>query len=597
MRNKLRIVMLAAIVAVTMLVPAGVFAGTTAAATPDAIGTTGIKWQKSLGTGWSNAPTPPALMGGSIYVGAGDKVYKMNKDTGKQEAVSKSIGGTVGYAMMPVISDGNGYIYVSTAKCQIVKLKASDLSIVWKSAETFDGQNVCPVEYIDGRVYSGTWGDDNDGGTFFCIDGSTGKTIWKKFDSEGYYWAGAAKLGDRIIFGSDNQTLYSIGADAENTSGIKALSLKVSEKYSNNVRSTPAVSGNYAYFTTTSATVMSSSATEGKLYKVSLASDGTPEKVTDYDFGSSSCSPVISGDRIYVGGNKGKLSAFDTDLNQKWTTTTNGGEIKGDILVSTGTAGKVSIYSTGNNGVGGIYCVQADANGSKLTEGMTFVPQHRQYCISPVTAGDDGTLYYKNDSGYIMAVNGVSDSSAVSAKATSTGYQSVKVLWNNKANATAYTVYRSTDGKTFVKVSTIDVSKVNYDFGYNTTFYNEKGLTTNKAYYYKVTATLLDGSTTAAATASKVRPVPASAKVSTAAGSRKITVKWGKVTGAGGYCVYRATSKNGSYKKVKTMTGTKFVNTKLKKGRTYYYKVKAYRTVSGKKVFGGWSNISYKKVK
>lgn len=591
MGKKLRVLMLAVIMAVTMLMPAGAFAGTTTASTPDTIGTTGIKWQKSLGTGWSNAPTPPALIDGSIYVGAGSKVYKLNRDTGKQEAVSKSIGGTVGYAMMPVVSDGNGYIYVSTVKCQIVKLKASDLSIVWKSTETFDGQNVCPVRYIDGRVYSGTWGDDNDGGTFFCIDASTGKTIWKKFDAEGYYWAGAAKLGDRIIFGSDNKTLYSVAADAKNTSSIKSLTLKY------NVRCVPAVSGDYAYFTTTSATLMSSTASEGLIYKVSLASDGTPEEVKTNDFGSSSCSPIISGDKIYVGGNKGKLSAFDTDLSQKWTTPTNGGEIKGDILVSTGTSGKVSIYSTGNNGVGGIYCVQTDASGGNLKEGMTFVPQHRQYCISPVIAGDDGTLYYKNDSGYIMAVESTSDSSAVSAKATSTGYASVKVLWNNKVNAKTYTVYRSTVGKSFVKVKTIDVSKVNYDYGYNTTFYKERGLTTNKAYYYKVTATLLDGTTTAEATASKVRPVPASAKVSTAAGSRKITVKWGKVTGAGGYCVYRATSKNGSYKKVKTMTCTKFVNTKLKKGKTYYYKVKAYRTVSGKKVFGGWSNISYKKVK
>ena len=60
-----------------------------------------------------------------------------------------------------------------------------------------------------------------------------------------------------------------------------------------------------------------------------------------------------------------------------------------------------------------------------------------------------------------------------------------------------------------------------------------------------------------------------------------------------GYQVYRATKKNGKYKLVKVVKGNKkvsYTNTKLKKNKKYYYKVRAYRTVKGKKVYGAFSS-------
>ena len=67
----------------------------------------------------------------------------------------------------------------------------------------------------------------------------------------------------------------------------------------------------------------------------------------------------------------------------------------------------------------------------------------------------------------------------------------------------------------------------------------------------------------------------------------------GKVKNADGYQVYRATKKNGKYKLVKVVKGNKkvsYTNTKLKKNKKYYYKVRAYRTVKGKKVYGAFSS-------
>lgn len=82
---------------------------------------------------------------------------------------------------------------------------------------------------------------------------------------------------------------------------------------------------------------------------------------------------------------------------------------------------------------------------------------------------------------------------------------------------------------------------------------------------------------------------------------RKAVITWKKVKNASGYQVYRATKKNGKFKKIKTVKGNsvvKYTNTKLKKNKKYYYKVRAYRTVKGKKVYGAFSvkkSVSIKK--
>lgn len=76
----------------------------------------------------------------------------------------------------------------------------------------------------------------------------------------------------------------------------------------------------------------------------------------------------------------------------------------------------------------------------------------------------------------------------------------------------------------------------------------------------------------------------------------KIRVTWTKKTGAYKYQVYRSTSKTGTYKLVKTTTDTKFVNTGLKAGQTYYYKVRC--VASGCSDFkSSFSAIKYSKAK
>ena len=72
----------------------------------------------------------------------------------------------------------------------------------------------------------------------------------------------------------------------------------------------------------------------------------------------------------------------------------------------------------------------------------------------------------------------------------------------------------------------------------------------------------------------------------------KALVKWSKVKGVAGYQIYRATKKNGKYKKVATVKKAKTVKKtvkKLKKGKKYWFKVRTYTKIKGKTYTGKWS--------
>ncbi|MFP3155639.1 amidohydrolase family protein [Lachnospiraceae bacterium ZAX-1] len=64
-----------------------------------------------------------------------------------------------------------------------------------------------------------------------------------------------------------------------------------------------------------------------------------------------------------------------------------------------------------------------------------------------------------------------------------------------------------------------------------------------------------------------------------------IKLEWSKVTGAKGYVIKRASSKNGSYKTLTTISKAatiKYTDSKLKSGTIYYYQIIPYSVVNGK---------------
>lgn len=171
--------------------------------------------------------------------------------------------------------------------------------------------------------------------------------------------------------------------------------------------------------------------------------------------------------------------------------------------------------------------------------------------------------------------------------AKSKSYNSIALSWND-VGADTYQVYRATkkDGS-YKKIAEG-----------NTTSYVNKGVTTGKNYYYKVVA--LNGENSKESAVVKASAKLSATKISRATNvkGKKVSLKWSKVSGANGYVISRAQG-NGSYKTIKTIKSGKtvsYTNTSLKKGSKYSYKIRAYRTVSGKRVYSAYSAVKTVKV-
>ena len=142
--------------------------------------------------------------------------------------------------------------------------------------------------------------------------------------------------------------------------------------------------------------------------------------------------------------------------------------------------------------------------------------------------------------------------------------------WNAVTGAAKYEVYRarSRSGE-YIKYSTVTGTS------YTNISYIENGNT----YYYKVRALKSDGtagawSSVVSVTYKQTLSAPAVTGGNDAQG--RPTLTWNAVSGAAKYEVYRARSKDGTYTKYSTTTGTAYTNSSyLTSGATYYYKVRA----------------------
>lgn len=74
----------------------------------------------------------------------------------------------------------------------------------------------------------------------------------------------------------------------------------------------------------------------------------------------------------------------------------------------------------------------------------------------------------------------------------------------------------------------------------------------------------------------------------------QVKLSWKKVSGASGYEIQRYSASKKAYVTIKTITKgttTSYTNTDLDAGTTYKYRVRAYKTVSGKKIYGAFSSV------
>ena len=146
------------------------------------------------------------------------------------------------------------------------------------------------------------------------------------------------------------------------------------------------------------------------------------------------------------------------------------------------------------------------------------------------------------------------------------------LTWKAVSGATSYKVYRSTTkGSGYSLLGTTTA-----------TSYTNTGAKAGTTYYYRVKAVndaglspysnVVSGQ---AKTVAQQKPSAPVVKIGNSATSGKPMLTWNAVSGATSYKVYRATSQNGTYSLLGTVTATSYTNTGAKAGVTYYYKVKA----------------------
>ena len=200
------------------------------------------------------------------------------------------------------------------------------------------------------------------------------------------------------------------------------------------------------------------------------------------------------------------------------------------------------------------------------------------------TGAKEGTTYYYK----VKAANGAGESAysnVVSGKVVVTPKPAAPVVkighsatsgkpvltWNAVSGAASYKVYRATSQSgTYSLLGTVTA-----------TSYTNTGAKAGVTYYYKVKAVNSAGesaySNVVSGKVKSVTPKPSApvVKIGNSSTSGKPMLTWNAVSGATSYKVYRATSQNGTYSLLGTVTATSYTNTGAKAGVTYYYKVKA----------------------
>ncbi len=145
----------------------------------------------------------------------------------------------------------------------------------------------------------------------------------------------------------------------------------------------------------------------------------------------------------------------------------------------------------------------------------------------------------------------------------------ITLTWSPVEGAVGYSVYRSTTENgtyTFMKKVT------------DSTTYTNTSAEAGVTYFYKIAAVAADTASTSELSAAYSHTCDLARPVITMgndAETGKITISWDEIDGAVKYQVYRAASKTGTYKLMKTVAGTEYTNSNAVAGTTYYYKVRA----------------------
>lgn len=269
-----------------------------------------------------------------------------------------------------------------------------------------------------------------------------------------------------------------------------------------------------------------------------------------------------------------KNNCFDTKYNMHYTSSPSDVKLAPPVVTASnvassgkikltwnavGGAAKYRVYrSTSQNGT---YTLMKTTDTTSYVNTTAVAGTKYYYKVRAITSGGSAGLY----SEIISRVCDCARPETTVSNDAATG--KVVVSWKSVSGASSYRVYRS-DAKdgTYEAIKTV-----------TGTSYTDSTAEAGKKYYYKVVAVAANSEANSAYSTYKARTCDLAAPVVSIAlsSSGKPTLTWKAIDSAVSYKVYRSTSKNGTYKLMKTVTDPKYTNTSIEAGSTYFYKVKA----------------------
>ena len=384
----------------------------------------------------TSAPTPITATESTLY--------RVNKDTGATIQTGTMAGSSSFSINPPTYADG--MIFVALANGVVQAFDADSLESLWIYHDPLKGQPNCPLTVADGYVYTGFWNDETEEASFVCIpiadELPTVKTeekyaAWQHVQTGGFYWAGACVQNGVVLVGADDGLApgeydpasgrvllfdAATGTLLDEVGGIRG-----------DVRSTICYdSGTQAYYATSKG---------GEFIQIKLDSTGRKfascqtlklQNGTTSSIPMSTSTPVVYNGRAYIGvSGSSQFTAYSShnitviDLSGEkmsiaYRVPTKGYPQASGLLTTAyendadGTGG-VYVYFTENFGPGTIRLLYdrkgqtspalTTVESGKQTAYALFSPSggHAQYCICSLIADSEGTIYFKNDSGHLMA--------------------------------------------------------------------------------------------------------------------------------------------------------------------------------------------------
>ena len=400
-----------------------------------------LLWNSTSGSGFdSGAVGCPIFVDGYMYAYAGTNILKLDPATG-ETLISKPMEDASDFAIIPP-TYGDGMIFVGLKNGRVQAFRADTLESLWVYTDPLGGQSNSPITYSDGCVYVGFWRGESGAANFVCLTADDEKPnrktepkipLWSCTNDGGFYWAGAYANDKYVMVTTDDG--YS--GYSHNTGKLLIFDKRTGELTDSKTTYTGDLRSNVAYDKASGRIFFTSKG--GAMYSEIVGADGKIDRSASKTValgGMSTSTPVVCNGRAYVGvaGTEGQFTPYGghhiavidlTDWKVAYTAQTQGyPQTSG--LMTTGYDDGVYVYFM-DNYTPGVMRVIHDAPGQTALEGgvteeftsdkgvsgtytdcapVVFTPRGSlaQYCIGSPVTDEYGTLYFKNDSGNLIAL-------------------------------------------------------------------------------------------------------------------------------------------------------------------------------------------------